>query len=122
MNITLAAGGTGGHMVPAHALAAELKARGHGVMLVTDERGALRVSITPHLSWGPLMIAQAEGFLGLPIVTLVARAVLEWRQNDGWPATIVPDATYVLPPTPGNWQPTPPTSSIEPPVMPAAQA
>ena len=40
MNITLAAGGTGGHMVPAHALAAELKKRGHGVMLVTDERGA----------------------------------------------------------------------------------
>ena len=40
MNITFAAGGTGGHMVPAHALAAELKARGHGVMLVTDERGA----------------------------------------------------------------------------------
>ena len=40
MNITLAAGGTGGHMVPAHALAAELKARGAGVMLVTDERGA----------------------------------------------------------------------------------
>ena len=40
MNVTLAAGGTGGHMVPAHALAAELKSRGHGVMLVTDERGA----------------------------------------------------------------------------------
>ena len=40
MNITLAAGGTGGHMVPAHALAAELKKRGHGVMLVTDDRGA----------------------------------------------------------------------------------
>ena len=40
MNVTLAAGGTGGHMVPAHALAAELKSRGHGVMLITDERGA----------------------------------------------------------------------------------
>ena len=40
MNITLAAGGTGGHMVPAHALATELKSRGHGVMLVTDARGA----------------------------------------------------------------------------------
>ena len=39
MNITLAAGGTGGHLVPAHALAAELVKRGHGVMLVTDERG-----------------------------------------------------------------------------------
>ena len=39
-NIILAAGGTGGHMVPAHALAAELTARGHGVALMTDERGA----------------------------------------------------------------------------------
>ena len=40
MNVILAAGGTGGHMVPAHALAAELKSRGHGVGLVTDARGA----------------------------------------------------------------------------------
>ena len=40
MNFVLAAGGTGGHMVPAHALAAELKSRGHGVLLITDERGA----------------------------------------------------------------------------------
>ena len=35
----LAAGGTGGHMVPAHAVAQELMARGHRVALVTDERG-----------------------------------------------------------------------------------
>ena len=35
----LAAGGTGGHMVPAHVLALELKARGHAVHLVTDSRG-----------------------------------------------------------------------------------
>ena len=34
----LAAGGTGGHMVPAHVLAAELRARGHAVHLVTDAR------------------------------------------------------------------------------------
>ena len=40
MNFILAAGGTGGHMVPAHALAAELKSRGHGVLLITDDRGA----------------------------------------------------------------------------------
>ncbi|URD59649.1 undecaprenyldiphospho-muramoylpentapeptide beta-N-acetylglucosaminyltransferase [Sphingomonas sp. KRR8] len=39
MHFVLAAGGTGGHMIPAHALAAELKARGHGVLLITDERG-----------------------------------------------------------------------------------
>jgi UDP-N-acetylglucosamine--N-acetylmuramyl-(pentapeptide) pyrophosphoryl-undecaprenol N-acetylglucosamine transferase len=40
MNFVLAAGGTGGHMIPAHALAAEFKSRGHGVLLITDERGA----------------------------------------------------------------------------------
>lgn len=39
-HFVLAAGGTGGHMMPAHALAAELVARGHRVALVTDERGA----------------------------------------------------------------------------------
>lgn len=37
--IVLAAGGTGGHMVPAHVLAGELAARGHDVHLVTDARG-----------------------------------------------------------------------------------
>lgn len=39
-HFVLAAGGTGGHMVPAHAVAEELMARGHHVALVTDERGA----------------------------------------------------------------------------------
>ena len=69
MNIILAAGGTGGHMVPAHALAAELKARGHGVMLVTDDRGAkypglfkdVPVHILPagRLGGGPLGMLKA---------------------------------------------------------------
>ncbi|KHK90604.1 undecaprenyldiphospho-muramoylpentapeptide beta-N-acetylglucosaminyltransferase [Novosphingobium malaysiense] len=36
----LAAGGTGGHLIPAFALAAELHERGHHVALITDERGA----------------------------------------------------------------------------------
>jgi len=36
----LAAGGTGGHMMPAHALAEELMLRGHRVALITDDRGA----------------------------------------------------------------------------------
>jgi UDP-N-acetylglucosamine--N-acetylmuramyl-(pentapeptide) pyrophosphoryl-undecaprenol N-acetylglucosamine transferase len=40
MNFVLAAGGTGGHMVPAHALAQELSGRGHGVLVITDARGA----------------------------------------------------------------------------------
>lgn len=38
-HFVLAAGGTGGHMVPAAALAAELMRRGHSVALVSDERG-----------------------------------------------------------------------------------
>lgn len=38
-HFVLAAGGTGGHMVPAAALAAELRQRGHSVALVSDARG-----------------------------------------------------------------------------------
>ena len=39
-HFVLAAGGTGGHLIPAFALATELERRGHHVALVTDERGA----------------------------------------------------------------------------------
>ncbi|WP_120716202.1 undecaprenyldiphospho-muramoylpentapeptide beta-N-acetylglucosaminyltransferase [Tsuneonella amylolytica] len=39
-HFVLAAGGTGGHLIPAFALAGELHRRGHHVALVTDERGA----------------------------------------------------------------------------------
>lgn len=39
-HFVLAAGGTGGHMIPAHALAGELMKRGHHVALITDERGS----------------------------------------------------------------------------------
>src|SRR3546814_11873801 len=38
--IVLATGGTGGDVFPAQALAAELTARGHRVVLITDARGA----------------------------------------------------------------------------------
>ena len=38
--IVLAAGGTGGHMFPAEALAQEMKRRGWRILLVTDSRGA----------------------------------------------------------------------------------
>jgi UDP-N-acetylglucosamine--N-acetylmuramyl-(pentapeptide) pyrophosphoryl-undecaprenol N-acetylglucosamine transferase len=77
MNFTLAAGGTGGHMVPAHALAAELKARGHGVMLITDDRGAR----FPGLFEGvPVHILPAGRLGGGPIGWLkAARSVVKGR-------------------------------------------
>ncbi|RZF64562.1 undecaprenyldiphospho-muramoylpentapeptide beta-N-acetylglucosaminyltransferase [Sphingomonas populi] len=63
-HFVLAAGGTGGHMVPAAALAAELIRRGHYVALVSDERGVrfpdlfegIQTHILPagRLSGGPL--------------------------------------------------------------------
>ena len=39
-HFVLAAGGTGGHLIPAFALANELERRGHHVALITDDRGA----------------------------------------------------------------------------------
>ena len=78
MNITLAAGGTGGHMVPAHALAAELKARGHGVMLVTDDRGARIPGLFDDV---PTHLLPAGRLGGGPIGLLKAvRAVLAGRR------------------------------------------
>ena len=78
MNITLAAGGTGGHMVPAHALAADLKARGHGVMLVTDDRGAKIPGLFNDI---PTHLLPAGRLGGGPIGFLKAvRAVLAGRR------------------------------------------
>lgn len=37
--IAICAGGTGGHLFPAEALSAELKRRGHRIVLLTDDRG-----------------------------------------------------------------------------------
>lgn len=46
-HFVLAAGGTGGHLIPAFALAIELEARGHHVALITDDRGS-RLPGRPH--------------------------------------------------------------------------
>ena len=43
---------------------------------------------------------------GIRVGRAVAADILAWRQNDGWN---VPPAPYVLPPFPGQYQPTPPT-------------
>ncbi|MDT8757287.1 undecaprenyldiphospho-muramoylpentapeptide beta-N-acetylglucosaminyltransferase [Sphingomonas psychrotolerans] len=67
----LAAGGTGGHMTPAAALAAELANRGHKVSLISDDRGVrfpgLFDGIDTHvlpsgrLGGGPLGYLRAAG-------------------------------------------------------------
>jgi UDP-N-acetylglucosamine--N-acetylmuramyl-(pentapeptide) pyrophosphoryl-undecaprenol N-acetylglucosamine transferase len=77
MNFVLAAGGTGGHMLPAHALAAELKSRGHGVLLITDERGARFPGLFSEV---PVHILPAGRLAGGPLGMLkAARAVLKGR-------------------------------------------
>jgi len=69
MNFVLAAGGTGGHMIPAHALAAELKSRNHGVLLITDERGARFPGLFENV---PVHILPAGRLGGNPVAWLKA--------------------------------------------------
>ena len=57
--VALAAGGTGGHLFPAEALARELMARGRGVVLYTERRGA----------------AYAHALAGIAHVVLPARSL-----------------------------------------------
>ena len=79
MNFVLAAGGTGGHMIPAHALAAELKARGHAVLLITDERGAKIPGLFGNV---PVHILPAGRLAKNPLGLLrAARSVLAGRRE-----------------------------------------
>ena len=74
----LAAGGTGGHLIPAFALAVELERRGHHVALVTDERGA---HIPGKPSFLPAHVLPAGRFGKNPLTWVKAiRAVLEGRR------------------------------------------
>ena len=77
-HFVLAAGGTGGHLIPAFVLATELEARGHHVALITDERGAsipgkpesLTAHVLPAGRFGKNPLRWISG----------ARAVLEGRR------------------------------------------
>ena len=78
MNIILAAGGTGGHMIPAHALAAELTARKIGVALITDERGARIPGLFEGVPVHILPAGRLTGMLGLWRTT---RAIVSGRRQ-----------------------------------------
>lgn len=68
----LCAGGTGGHMVPAHCLALELMSRGHKVHLVTDERGLRFPGLFPGVPVTKVDAASTgrSGWRALPQVAL----------------------------------------------------
>ncbi|HEX9466004.1 MAG TPA: undecaprenyldiphospho-muramoylpentapeptide beta-N-acetylglucosaminyltransferase [Alphaproteobacteria bacterium] len=82
--IVLTAGGTGGHVFPAEALARVLSARGHKLALVTDKRGtsyrgALAEIDTHHLPVTTLsggMAQRLRGGFDLAISTVRARSLL----------------------------------------------
>ncbi len=83
--IALAAGGTGGHMTPAHALWEELAARGCEVLLITDRRGAAVPGICPGVRRATLDSGRMAKGLAGKLATglrmgrnvLRARAILE---------------------------------------------
>ncbi|MEZ5897782.1 MAG: UDP-N-acetylglucosamine--N-acetylmuramyl-(pentapeptide) pyrophosphoryl-undecaprenol N-acetylglucosamine transferase [Parvularculaceae bacterium] len=68
--VALAAGGTGGHMFPAEALAQELKRRGRRVLLVTDARGARYATNFP--ADERFMISAASPSIGGPVAKAAA--------------------------------------------------
>lgn len=80
-HFVLAAGGTGGHIMPAFALATELKKRGHHVALVTDERGA---AVPGTFKEGEKHILPAGRLSGGPVGWLkAARAIWTGRDMAG---------------------------------------
>jgi UDP-N-acetylglucosamine--N-acetylmuramyl-(pentapeptide) pyrophosphoryl-undecaprenol N-acetylglucosamine transferase len=82
--IVIAAGGTGGHFFPAEALAAEMTARGHRIVLMTDGRsGALNSAVfagcEQHVIYGA-GIAGRGALRGAAAIGLLAAGVVQARK------------------------------------------
>jgi len=102
--IVLAAGGTGGHVFPAEALAQELLAQGHRLALITDKRGSgyggtLGLIDTHHITaeglagrglWGRI-----KGLVSLATGVMQARDLLRELK----PAAVVGFGGYAAAPT-----------------------
>jgi len=102
--IVLAAGGTGGHVFPAEALAQELLSMGHRLALVTDKRGTgyagtLGLIDTHHISAQGLA---GQGVLGkLKGLIALGRGILQARHllHELNPAAVVGFGGYASAPT-----------------------
>ena len=102
--IVLAAGGTGGHVFPAEALAQELLAQGHRLALITDKRGTgytgtLGMIDTHHIRAqglaGQGVIGKLKGLVSLGLGVLDARRLLQELN----PAAVVGFGGYASAPT-----------------------
>ncbi|MBS0641427.1 MAG: undecaprenyldiphospho-muramoylpentapeptide beta-N-acetylglucosaminyltransferase [Proteobacteria bacterium] len=71
--IVIAAGGTGGHFFPAEALAAELLARGHRIVLMTDSRSGGLTS--PVFSGHEQFVLSGAGLAGRGVLRGIAALV-----------------------------------------------
>jgi UDP-N-acetylglucosamine--N-acetylmuramyl-(pentapeptide) pyrophosphoryl-undecaprenol N-acetylglucosamine transferase len=90
----LAAGGTGGHMVPAAALAEELMRRGHRVALVSDARGVrfpgLFDGVQTHvLPAGRFQMKRPQGWLGAVREMARGRAMARELYRNFKPAAVI---------------------------------
>jgi hypothetical protein len=97
----------GSHGASVEAAAAQA-ARDVLTALYPAQQGMFDAALASQLASVPPGRAQQ----GRAIGRQAAQAVLQWRTGDGWPSVIAPDPTYVLPPFPGLWQPTPPANSF----------
>ena len=81
--IALAAGGTGGHLFPAEALARELQRRGHAVVLYTERRGAQYAKALEGIPHLVLPARSLAGGLGgkLAAALVILRATLQARRD-----------------------------------------